>query len=45
MDREEIARLYEAGLLQREIASQLGCSASRVSAVLKEMGVAGRDKP
>ena len=44
LDREEIARLYEAGLLQREIASRLGCSTSGVSAVLKEIGGACRDK-
>ena len=45
LDRKEIARLYKYGLLQYQIASQLGCSTSGVSKVLQEMGVTRRGKP
>ena len=44
LDRDEIVRLYKSGLPQRVVASQLGCSKSSVSAVLKEMGVVCRGK-
>ena len=44
LDRDKIVRLYKSGLLQREVASRLGCSVSGVSAVLKEMGVVCRGK-
>lgn len=36
LDRAEIFRLHNQGLLQREIAERLGCSQSGVSAVLLE---------
>ncbi len=39
IDREELLRLNNLGLRQREIAPRLGCSASRVSAILRDMGV------
>lgn len=42
LDRAEIFRLYNQGLLQREIAAQLGCSISGVGRVLSEKG-AGRN--
>lgn len=45
LDRDEIVRLYKSGLLQYQIASQLGCSTSGVSKVLQEMGVTRRGKP
>lgn len=38
LDRVEISRLYDQGLLQRDIAERLGCSKSAVSAVLREKG-------
>lgn len=45
LDRDEIVRLYKTGgLLQYQIALQLGYSTSGVSKVLREMGVTGRGK-
>lgn len=39
IDRQELLRLHDLGLLQREIAERVGCSASMVSATLRKMGV------
>lgn len=39
IDRQELLRLHGQGLLQREIAQRVGCSASSVSAALRKMGV------
>lgn len=39
IDSQELLRLHKQGLLQREIAKRLGCSAGSVSTALRSMGV------
>ena len=45
LDRNEVVRLYNEGLLQYQIALRLKCSTTTVSAILKEMGVVRRGSP
>lgn len=44
LDRAEIFRLHEKGLLHREIAARLGCSVSGVGRVLSGEGGGGHGK-